>query len=373
MREIRERLQLSKDGRQFHLTERHCVRPADLTQAILDVEPNIIHFSGHGTRSGSLILEDQNGSSQPVPAHALRALFALFSDRISCVVLNACHSQVQAAAIAESIGYVIAMSSEIADGAAINFSMGFYRALGYKKSVEDAYQFGLTEMRLHSSGDYTVPVLLTNPRMRRRSIKAKQRIERGPHGNHVHTPSMPGRATIVIREEHGAENSCALIDPTSYGTVGDLLDELFSEYLLGTFEPYSYGQSWLLSCGEFQVLAPLAWVATKRRPVREAEPDWQEQSPKEIGIWPGEFLSVISLKEWPWNEPFYGLATNDKDLFKRVSGLPKVVYLERDRLSPIAVDEFDEGRYKFKCVLRDWLSLGMAWQIMVDQGSDSSN
>jgi hypothetical protein len=48
LRDIREKLQMSKQRDNFILESREAVRPGDLTQAIFDVEPHIIHFSGHG-------------------------------------------------------------------------------------------------------------------------------------------------------------------------------------------------------------------------------------------------------------------------------------------------------------------------------------
>jgi hypothetical protein len=103
IREVRERLQLSslRDG--FELMERHCLRPVDLTQAIFDTDPDIVHFSGHGSSEGSLLLEDKNGVAHPISPDALEAVFELFSNKIFCVVLNACYSTAQAEAIARKI------------------------------------------------------------------------------------------------------------------------------------------------------------------------------------------------------------------------------------------------------------------------------
>ncbi|WP_243714124.1 hypothetical protein [Nostoc sp. 106C] len=50
LRDIREKLQLSKQRDSFSLESRESVRTGDITQAILDVEPQIVHFSGHGIR-----------------------------------------------------------------------------------------------------------------------------------------------------------------------------------------------------------------------------------------------------------------------------------------------------------------------------------
>ena len=70
------------------------VRPADISQALLDVQPRIVHFSGHGMAEGALCFEDQAGEIHSVQPDFLAALFGQFSDQINCVILNACFSEI---------------------------------------------------------------------------------------------------------------------------------------------------------------------------------------------------------------------------------------------------------------------------------------
>ena len=125
-RDIGERLQLGKEGDKYQLEQRYSVRVGDITQSIFDLEPEIIHFSGHGTEKGELWFENELGKIQPVEADALAAMFELFATQVNCVVLNACYSEIQAQAIAEHIPFVIGMNDEIGDEAAINFAVGFW-------------------------------------------------------------------------------------------------------------------------------------------------------------------------------------------------------------------------------------------------------
>jgi CHAT domain len=159
LRDIRERLQLSKERDTFVLDSRESVRPGDITQAIFDVEPQIVHFSGHGENTGELCFENLQGKVQPVKPDALAALFELVADQINCVVLNACHSEVQAKAIAEHISYVIGMNDAIGDKAAIAFAVGFYKALAANRSIPDAYKFGCVEIRLQGISEHLKPVI----------------------------------------------------------------------------------------------------------------------------------------------------------------------------------------------------------------------
>jgi hypothetical protein len=53
--EIHEKLQLAQLRSQFVLEQRHAVRPVDISQALLDVNPEIVHFSGHGSATHNMI------------------------------------------------------------------------------------------------------------------------------------------------------------------------------------------------------------------------------------------------------------------------------------------------------------------------------
>ncbi|KAB8334299.1 CHAT domain-containing protein [Scytonema tolypothrichoides VB-61278] len=159
LRDIQQRLQLAKQREKFVLEQRVSVRPADISQAILDIEPHIVHFSGHGTDTGELCFEDELGKIQPVIPEALAALFALVNEQVNCVVLNACYSETQAKAIAKHIDFVIGMNQAIGDQAAIAFAVGFYKALGANRSIEKAYRFGCVEIQLQGIPEHLTPVL----------------------------------------------------------------------------------------------------------------------------------------------------------------------------------------------------------------------
>jgi hypothetical protein len=159
LREIHEKLQLAKLRDQFKLEQRMSVRPVDIPQALLDVQPQIVHFSGHGTASGALCFENQIGEIHPIRPDALAALFEQFADQVSCVLLNACYSEIQSKAISAHIHYVIGMNQAIGDKAAIAFAIGFYQALGGGRTIEDAYKLGCVQLRLQNIPEHLTPVL----------------------------------------------------------------------------------------------------------------------------------------------------------------------------------------------------------------------
>ncbi|MCF4967822.1 CHAT domain-containing protein [Nostoc sp. CMAA1605] len=160
VREIHESLRRSNKRDQFNkLEQRWAVRTSDLRRALLDTEPQIVHFCGHGSGNQGLVIEDENGQSKLLSTEALAKTFKLCAEHVECVLLNACYSEVQAEVIVEHIDYVIGMSDAIGDTAAIEFATGFYDALGAGKSIETAYEWGCTAIQSENLPDYLKPKL----------------------------------------------------------------------------------------------------------------------------------------------------------------------------------------------------------------------
>ena len=160
VREIQEKLQMAKLRDRFDFHQRMSTRTIDLSQAMLDVQPQIVHFSGHGSIDGALCFENQSGQTDSIQPSAIAALFKQFSNHVNCVMLNACYTEIQAKAIAQYIEYVIGMNQMIGDKAAIAFAIGFYQALGAGRTIEDAYKLGCVQIRLHGIPEHQTPVLI---------------------------------------------------------------------------------------------------------------------------------------------------------------------------------------------------------------------
>jgi hypothetical protein len=182
MREIQTGLERSQHRDRFRIEQRWAVTPTDIRRALLDCQPQIVHFSGHGvgvetpgdsTQSArkltvvseemappeGLMFEDAIGQPQLVSSEAIATLFALFADQIECVVLNACYSATQAEAIAQHIPYVVGMNRSIGDRAAIEFSIGFYDALLAGRPVDFAYKLGCSAIQMAGIPEHLTPVL----------------------------------------------------------------------------------------------------------------------------------------------------------------------------------------------------------------------
>jgi hypothetical protein len=152
IRDLKDVIERSRNGEQFEVKDALAVRVRDLQGLLLKHQPQIVHFCGHGSGEQGLVFEDDEGREQLVATDALFNLFELFTEQIECVLLNACYSETQADAIVQHINYVVGMSQEIRDDAAIAFATGFYQALGYGRSVEQSYKFGRIAIQLQISG-----------------------------------------------------------------------------------------------------------------------------------------------------------------------------------------------------------------------------
>jgi hypothetical protein len=161
MRKVQEKLQLGRERDTYRLEYRGALRLDDVSQALLDYEPQVVHFSGHGDVTGGVYVENDAGRSTLINPDGLARMFGQHADTIRCVVVNACHSAALAEAIARRIDYAVGMRSTIGDKAAVQFSIGFYQALFAGRSVPDAFERGCVMVEANSAtgGDYQTPVL----------------------------------------------------------------------------------------------------------------------------------------------------------------------------------------------------------------------
>ena len=160
VRKIEEALERARNRDRFKVFTKAAVRTIDLRRALLDIRPQIVHFSGHGAATQGLVLENDAGKIQLVSTEALARLFGAFEfGEIECVLLNACYSEVQAEAIHQYVDCVIGMHQPIGDKAAIQFAEGFYDALGAGSAYEEAYKLGCSAIDLEGISEYLTPVL----------------------------------------------------------------------------------------------------------------------------------------------------------------------------------------------------------------------
>jgi hypothetical protein len=159
-RSIFDRIRSGSYRNNLELTTRLAVRPRDLTDALLETQPHIIHFSGHGDPAGNIILEAEDGQSHPVTPDAMVSIFRAIGNQVRTVLVNACYSKIQADALAGVVDSVIGMSQPISDKAAIVFAAGFYQAISYGRPVKIAFELGTACLQMEGIPEHTTPVLM---------------------------------------------------------------------------------------------------------------------------------------------------------------------------------------------------------------------
>ncbi|MDF5714843.1 MAG: CHAT domain-containing protein [Rhizonema sp. NSF051] len=268
VREIDAGLQRAKNREQFILEHSGAVRPRDIQRAMLDINPSIIHFSGHGTGDEGLVFEDEIGSAKLVDSEALAGLFELFASQIECVVLNGCYSEVQANAIAEHINYVIGMSKAIGDRAAIEFAVGFYDALGAGRTVEFAHKFGCAAIRLGGIPEQLTPTLKKKPNMGDTVTKISWSNEQPPVKNEpafssdqeLNDADREILTELLIRSgraEYSARKALCIkigIEPNHLGFIRQSTDTDFALELISYLHGVDDKQAIYKICSELEIV-----------------------------------------------------------------------------------------------------------------------
>jgi formylglycine-generating enzyme required for sulfatase activity len=182
-----------------------------------------VHFSGHGSADGEIILADGRGEPHAVTPEALAETFRLLRGDLRCVVINACHSGPQADAIAHHVAGVVGMTAPIADRASIAFSTAFYRALAFGEDLQKAFDLARNELHHEHPGAAHSPQLIAG----RADLSRVKLATETPPAEWVAARALsPDLHLAYLRrlfEQKWATVSMSLFDP-SLGRRFDLLD-----------------------------------------------------------------------------------------------------------------------------------------------------
>src|SRR5574338_1652720 len=147
-REIFEKIQEGSYRERFELHKHAATRPIDLQRLLLMHKPHIVHFSGHGSKNQKIILGGSPGRGKTIDQQGLVDVLGLYSHHLRLVLLNACFTKAQARSIAEVIDYAVGVGKGIGDKGSVAFAGAFYRALGFGKSIRDAFDSARAELVL---------------------------------------------------------------------------------------------------------------------------------------------------------------------------------------------------------------------------------
>ncbi len=157
-RSIRAELKHSGHRDRFEFETRWAAEPLDLLRELRDLEPTVVHFSGHGGQRG-LFFQAPDGRAQLVSTEALAETFGAAGASVKLVVLSACYSEAQAEALLAHVDCVVGMGGAIHDDAARSFAIGFYGGLGERESIVTAYKQGCAAISLEGLRDRDRPQL----------------------------------------------------------------------------------------------------------------------------------------------------------------------------------------------------------------------
>lgn len=147
-REIFERIQEGPYRDRFELHKHAATRAIDLQRLLLLHKPHIVHFSGHGSKHHKIILGGAPGRGKTIDQQGLVDVLGLYNHHLRLVLLNACFTKTQARSIAKVIDYSVGTGKGIGDKAGVAFAGAFYRALGFGKSIREAFESARAELVL---------------------------------------------------------------------------------------------------------------------------------------------------------------------------------------------------------------------------------
>jgi len=160
------------------------VRRSELIDKLNRHNPNIVHFSGHGSRQGMGVggtrdlvpageevgnqiyfLDDDGKTAKPVSQDTLVDLFRACKNNIWLAFFNACYTDPLAEALTqgEVVNFAIGMNAAIGDEAARVFAAQFYGSLGDGLSVELAFEQARIQLRLQEISEEKTPKLHVRP------------------------------------------------------------------------------------------------------------------------------------------------------------------------------------------------------------------
>lgn len=149
-RVLRESIRLSRHRENLTVKTLNAATVDDLRRALLDAQAtdhayDIVHFSGHGTNHG-LQFEDSSGREFVPESGALAGILAARGVKVA--LFNACYSLSAGQITAGQLEHTIATTGPISDPSAIEFTRGFYDAVGAGLSVPEAFKEGVSAAAL---------------------------------------------------------------------------------------------------------------------------------------------------------------------------------------------------------------------------------
>lgn len=165
VREVRRALRGSKYRDLVVVEHRPAATAEDLLDAINDLRPHVVHFSGHGWEGGIVFDEDelQDPEGREVEFGLVAELLSATDTPPRLLVLNACESLAGVEDLLPVVPVVVAMADTIDDVAAIVFARHFYASIASAQSIASSLAAGKAMMRVASLEDADLPQCVARP------------------------------------------------------------------------------------------------------------------------------------------------------------------------------------------------------------------
>ncbi|SHN52761.1 CHAT domain-containing protein [Geodermatophilus obscurus] len=195
VREVQQTLRGAKYRDLVTVAHRPAATAEDLIDALNDVRPHLVHFSGHGW-TGGIVFDNgdlDDPQDHPVEFDLLAQVLTATSTPPQVLVLNACETLHGADLLLPAVPVVIAMADTIDDTAAIVFARRFYAAIASAQPVGIALAQAQAAMRLTTPEDADLPQVAV-----RDDVDPDELVLVRPPGA---TPSAD--PSLVLLQEHG--------------------------------------------------------------------------------------------------------------------------------------------------------------------------
>lgn len=158
-RAIHETISKSKHRDSVEFVTRWAMRTSDILQSINEANPDVIHFSGHGTSDDELVLQNTDGTAKLVKKEVIVQAISTVSDKVRLVFFNSCFSFGQAEAIVKHVEAAIGMTISIGDEAACIFAAQFYSSIGFGLTLKKSFEQAKAALLLADIPEENTPVL----------------------------------------------------------------------------------------------------------------------------------------------------------------------------------------------------------------------
>ena len=158
-RAITDMIRKSKHRDSVRFETRWAVRPMDVLQAINELRPTVVHFSGHGSDASEIVFMDEFGNSKLVSKEAIIQTMMASSNDIRLVFFNTCYSRNQAEAVTKYVEVAIGMNDSVGDKAARIFSSQLYSSIGFGHSITEAFEQAKALIMMEGLKEENIPEL----------------------------------------------------------------------------------------------------------------------------------------------------------------------------------------------------------------------